>query len=120
MNTDSDTTKIDDLAEPKGKFFDALNRNNKTIKKDRAIAIAEETQTAYKRTVEDLETDIKRKVRERGQMLDLSPTTADSLVLAKDFDASLFVKKDIALGLEIRNLQIRLEIAKSQYNSLFE
>lgn len=106
--------------EPKGKFFDALNRNNKTIKRDRAIAIAEEAQTAYKRTVEDLQMQIKRLQRERNQMLDLSPTTADSLVLAKEFDAQSFVKKDIKLGLDIRNLQIQLEIANAQYLNLFE
>lgn len=117
--TTSDTTSLEEL-EPKGKFFESLNRNNKSIKKDRAIAIAEEAQTAYKRHVEDLQMQIKRLQRERIQMLDLSPTTADSLILAKEFDAQAFVKKDIKLGLDIRNLQIQLEIAASQYNSLFE
>lgn len=47
---------------------------------------------------------LKRLVRERESMLDLSPTSADSLILASDFTAETFVKKDIKLGVDIRNL----------------
>ena len=52
-------------------------------------------------------------------MLDLSPTTADSLVLASDFDSKAFVAKDIELGVKIRNLEIKLEIASNRYADLF-
>ena len=118
--TGFDTALLEVETDPKGKFFESLNRNNKTIKRDRAIAIAEEAQTAYKRYVEDLETSIKRLVRERAQMLDLSPSDANSLILAKEFDAAAFVKRDLKIGLDIRNLQIQLDIARRQYDSLFE
>jgi len=57
--------------------------------------------------------------REREAMLDLSPTSADSLVLASDFDSKSFVNKDIDLGVKIRNLEIKFDIAKERYDYLF-
>ena len=111
------TTELDKM---KGAFVGSLVRNNKKIREDRAIAIAEAAQMLYKREVEDTELKIKQLKREREQMLDLSPTTAESLVLASDFDAKDFVKKDIELGVKIRNLEITLEIASKRYTHLFE
>ena len=103
----------------KGAFVESLTRNNKKIRQDRAIAIAEDAGLLYKREVEDLGIQIKQLVREREGMLDLSPTTADSLVLASDFDSKAFVAKDIELGVKIRNLEIKLEIASKRYSQLF-
>jgi hypothetical protein len=57
--------------------------------------------------------------REQENMLDLSPTTAMSLVLASDFDSAEYVAKDVALGVKIRNEDIKLEIAKVRYEYLF-
>jgi hypothetical protein len=111
------TPKLDEM---KGAFVASLVRNNKRIREDRAIAIAEDAQTIYKREVEDLTMQIKKLKRERDAQLDLSPTTADSLVLASDFDAKKFVATDIDLGVKIRNLEIKLEIAAERYKNLFE
>ena len=108
------------LSEMKGAFVGSLVRNNKKIREDRAMAIAESADMLYKRYVEDTELKIKQLKRDREAMLDLSPTDAQSLVLASDFDASAFVDKDIQLGLAIRNLEITLEIAKARYNHLFQ
>ena len=102
-----------------GAFVDSLKRNNKQIREDRATAIGEDAQIIYKREVEDLEIQIKKVKRDREAMLDLSPTTATSLVLASDFNSKDFVVKDIKLGIEIRNLEIKLEIAKERYKYLF-
>jgi hypothetical protein len=102
-----------------GAFMTTLTRNNKKIREDRALSIAEDAELLYKRKVEDLETQIKRKKRDRENMLDLSPASADSLIVASDFKADDFVAKDLAIGLEIRNLEIALEIAKSRYEYLF-
>ena len=52
-------------------------------------------------------------------MLDLSPTSADSLILASDFDSKAFVNKDIELGIKIRNFEIRQEVATARYAELF-
>lgn len=103
-----------------GAFVASLKRNNKQIRDDRAQAIAEDTQIVYKRQVEDLEYLIKKKKREREQMMDLSPTNAQSLVLANEFDAKAFVARELKLGVEIRNLTIKLNVAKTRYAFLFE
>ena len=116
---ESNSTSNPVLDEMKGAFVSSLMRNNKKIRDDRAIAIAEDSQLIYKREVEDLVIQIKQLKRERESMLDLSPTTADSLVLASDFDSKLFVAKDIELGVKIRNLEIKLEIASTRYDELF-
>ncbi len=102
-----------------GAFIQSLKRNNKQIRADRAESISEDTQTIYKRTIEDLEINIRKMKRERENMMDLSPTTAQSLVLASDFDSSEFCAKDIELGVKIRNDEIKLGIAQDRYNSLF-
>jgi hypothetical protein len=118
---DTDNTKmLEALESMKGAFVGSLVRNNKKIREDRAIAIAEAAQMLYKREVEDTQLQIKQLKRDREAMLDLSPATADSLVLASDFNAAEFVQKDIKLGIAIRNLEIKLEIAQARYKHLFE
>jgi uncharacterized protein YjbI with pentapeptide repeats len=116
--TDTNIAEVEDT-DLKGAFFDNINRNNRSIKRDRAIAITEDAKLLYKRNIEDMEMQMKKLNRERVNMLDLSPTSADSLILASDFDSSAFVKKDIELGVKIRNLQITLDIAKESYGKLF-
>ncbi len=123
MSDKNDTTNdgaAGQLSAMKGAFVGSLRRNNKQIRDDRALAIAENAQVIYKREVEDLDLEIKRMKRERDSLLDLSPTTADSLVLATSFDAKKFVTTDLDLGVRIRNLEIKLEIAKARYVNLFE
>jgi UDP-3-O-acyl-N-acetylglucosamine deacetylase len=105
--------------EGQGAFIESLKRNNKQIRGDRAEAIGEDAGIRFKRVVEDLEIDIKRKKRERDNMLDMSPDNAMSLMVAKDFDSAKFVERDLELGIEIRDLTIRLEIARARYNELF-
>lgn len=102
-----------------GAFIDSLKRNNKQIREDRAEAIGEDAQLVFRRKVEDLELNIKKMRRERENMLDMSPTHAQSLVLASDFNAEEYVQKDIDLGVKIRNAEITLEIAKERYIYLF-
>lgn len=105
--------------ELKGAFLESLVRNNKKIREDRAVAIGEDAQIRYKREVEDLEIAIRQLSREREGMLDLSPDNAMSLMVANDFDSKAFVEKDLNLGLQIRNLEIKLDIAKTRYAHLF-
>jgi hypothetical protein len=102
-----------------GAFVLSLKRNNREIRADRATNISEDTQMEYKREIEDIQVSIKKLNRELENMLDLSPNNTQSLVLASNFDSKSFVKKDIEIGLKIRNLEITLEIAKKRYNYLF-
>lgn len=102
-----------------GAFVASLKRNNSKIREDRASSISEDTQLMYKRQIEDLSVNIKKLKREQENMLDLSPTHADSLVLASDFDSKTYVDKDVELGVKIRNLEIKFEIALKRYSYLF-
>jgi hypothetical protein len=102
-----------------GAFLSSLKRNNKQIRDDRAQAIGESAQLVFKRKVEDLEMSIKQMKRDQENMLDMSPTNAQSLVLASDFDATTYAQKDIDLGVKIRTAEITLEIAKKRYEYLF-
>lgn len=102
-----------------GAFIESLKRNNSKIRSDRAESISDDAQMIYKREVEDIAVEIRKLKRERENMLDLSPTTTDSLILASDFDSKSFVKKDLDLAVRIRNLEIKLELAEKRYNYLF-
>lgn len=102
-----------------GKFREMLHRSNSKIRKDRADTIVEDAEVMYRREIEDMKRDLNKFIRDRGNMLDLSPTDAQSLKLASDFNAQEFVQKDIKLGVDIRNLSIRIDIAEKQYQELF-
>ena len=115
-NTNEDTNTTTQAG---GAFIDSLKRNNRQIREDRAASISEDAQLIYRREVEDLEVSINRMKREQENMLDLSPSHAQSLQLASDFDAKNYVTKDLELGVKIRNAEIKLDIAKARYNYLF-
>jgi hypothetical protein len=104
----------------KGKFYENLRRSFRQIKSDRALSIAEEAEMVYKRRVEDLERRIKTTRRNRINALDLSPATTTQVTFATNFDANKFVQEDIDYGIELRNLEIQLEIARESYKNLFE
>lgn len=119
MAENEDLTALSNSKSEEGAFFSSLKRNNRQIRDDRATAIAEDTELVYKRKIEDLELCIKKMKREQENMLDLSPTTTQSLILASDFNSADYVEKDIDLGIKIRNTEITLEIAKKRYQYLF-
>lgn len=114
---DNDETPTNGV--PVGAFAQSLYRNNRKIRQDRADQIIEAAQINYKRECEDISLAIKQLKREQDSMLDLSPTDARSLVLASDFDAKEYTNKDITIGVKIRNLEIKLDIAKKRYQTLF-
>ncbi len=116
------STEVEDAPkaeEANGAFISSLKRNNTKIRQDRAEAIGEDAEVIYKRSIEDLALRIKKMKREQENMLDLSPHHADSLMVATDFDAVAYTEKDIQLGVDIRNTEIKLEIAKARYKHLF-
>lgn len=102
-----------------GMFLSKLKRSNKQIKEDRAASIVENVERIYRRKVEDMSYDLKELYRKRDALLDLSPSDANSLII-RDFDPNDFVEKDMDFGLKIREIEIKLEIAKKQYNELFK
>lgn len=102
-----------------GAFSASLKRNNKQIRDDRATMIVSNAELIYRRMIENLEINIRNMEMELDNMLDLSPTNAQSLVLASDFNADTYVSKDLEIGMKIRNEKIRLEVAKARYAHLF-
>jgi len=114
--TDAPATEAQEIP---GAFLSTLIRSNSKIKRDRAVAIAEDLQMTYKRQVEDITIQIKRLKRDQESQLDLSPETALGLVPAKNFDPLAWADKDLELGVQIRNEEIRLEIAQKRYDYLF-
>jgi len=102
-----------------GAFAESLKRNNKQIRDDRATAIVEDTELVYKRLIEDVDIKLKKLKREQENTIDLSPTNADSLILASDFDSDAYAKKDVDLGVKIRNLEITKDIATKRFEALF-
>ena len=102
-----------------GEFYDSLTRNNKKIRQDRAISITEDALLMFKRGVEDTVVRIKKMKAEQKGLLDLSPTSADSLVLASDFDGEVFYKEYMRLSSEIYKEEIKLKLATDAYNQLF-
>lgn len=104
---------------PQGEFFASLTRNNTKIKKDRAASIMEDAQLAYKRSIEDMEMNLKKFIRDRANMLDLSPDNVTTLKVASDFDAQDFVDTDKKLTWQIDQLKIALALAKERFTYLF-
>jgi len=111
---------MNELKNAKGTFAQFLLRNNSKIKEDRALNILRKAEVFYKRQVEDIETEIQELEAERVGLLDLSPTNADSLVLAADFKADQFYAADMKITLKIREAKIRLDEARARYKELFQ
>ena len=102
-----------------GAFVTSLKRNNSKIKADRAEAIEEDAEVFYGRTVQDIRLRLKKMRRDRENMLDMSPENSMSLIVASNFDAQAYVDADLKLGVDVRNLEIKLEVAEDRYSYLF-
>jgi len=110
----TETNSVDDqlldqitVKNPTGDFIESLVRSNSKIKRDRAEQIGRKTATAYKRAVEDIQEQIDELVDEQIGMMDLSPTTTQSLTLASDFDSAAYTQRDIDIEIKLRNLRIK-------------
>jgi hypothetical protein len=107
------------LNELKGSFVNSLKRNNKQIRDDRALAIAEDAEMLFKRKVEDCSTKLKRLRRDLDNLLDLGGTETTKIISPTDFDSKNFVSDNLRIGLAIRDEEIKLQILTDQYNKLF-
>ena len=112
-------TAEEKAGEVQGALYQSLARSNKQIRQERGDSLAEQLETSFRRNIEDLRYDMRDLKRDRANMYDFSPTNSQSLVMAKDIEARSILKKDSEISLEIRNLQIKLEIAEERYLELF-
>jgi hypothetical protein len=109
-----------EVVKTEGVFISTLLRDNKTIKRDRAQNIIDDTKLVYGRKVQDIEMQVSRLKRQMEGMLDLSPDNSLSLVpSAKNYDPLAFADEDLKLGVDLRNLEIKFEVAKKRYEYLF-
>lgn len=107
------------LSDAGGAFRASLLRNNRQIREERAEAIAEDASVTYRRAVEDLEMELRRLRREQENRIDLSPADANSLVPAAEFEATAYVETDLDLAVQIRNTEIKRDLAAARYSYLF-
>lgn len=111
------------MAEEKkqGLFLANLTRDFKQLKRDRAESVTEDAEIAYKRHIEDLCRALRENKRKtENLMLELAPTTTyDATVVPANFDVNKFMEADEQLGIDTRNLSIRLEIMLGRYETLF-
>jgi len=108
-----------DILKRDGALIGSLVRNPKQVKHDRAESIAEDAMIRFKRTIEDLEVDIRRLERQRESRLDLSPDNTFSIISANQFDPIGFVDDEMIIGVQIREATIKLKIAKERFDYLF-
>jgi hypothetical protein len=102
-----------------GVFEGSLNRRTSEIKRDRVAKMTGGTKIIYRRKVEDFETAINALLMERDGLLDLNGTSTTSIISLGDFDAEKFTDADMKIGMQLRELRIRLEDAKERYEYLF-
>lgn len=103
-----------------GAFVEALLRNNKQIKADRAKAIIQNSEVIYRRKVEDLELQISNIIMKQEASIDLSPDNSMALMPnLKNHDPNQFADDDIKLAIDKKQLEIKLECAKNRYEHLF-
>jgi hypothetical protein len=104
-----------------GTFKSDLMRTFRQLKESRAESVTEDTETIYKRKIEDLCHKVRNLDRDRENMiLDLSPMSAgNGAVVPSDFNAEAFMAKDLEIGRSKRDTIIDLEIMLDRYESLF-
>lgn len=109
----------EDKKEVKGTLYQSLERSNKQIRQERGEALAEQLETSFRRNIEDLRYNMRDLKRKRTNMYDFSPTNSQSLVMAAEVNANSILEDDQKISLEVRNLEIKLEIAEGRYLDLF-
>ena len=105
----------------KNAFKNSLLRSFKDLKTAKAIAVTEDLETSYRRSIEDYCKILRNIEREREDLiLNLSPTSiGTNSVVPTGFNTDRFLTEDINLGLKQRETVIHLEIVLDRYQRLF-
>lgn len=105
----------------KNAFKNSLLRSFKDLKTAKAIAVTEDLETSYRRSIEDYCKILRNIERERDDLiLNLSPTSiGTNSVVPTGFNTDKFLTEDINLGLKQRETIIHLEIVLDRYQRLF-
>lgn len=102
-----------------GTFQSILMRNNAKLREDRGALIAKSTEKSYRRSIEDLQDKLETLKADRTQLLDINPGNTQTIINPSDFDHAAFVEKYTQMGLQIREIEIKIDVAQRGYNELF-
>lgn len=102
-----------------GEFGPMLKRNNKQLRDDRGEVIIAQTRKKYRRQIEDLYDELDQLNVDRANMMDINPSSTQTIINPSDFDSDRFVSGDIEIGLKKRNVEIKLEVALQGYTKMF-
>lgn len=102
-----------------GAFKASLKRTNRQIRDDRADAIGKSARLKFKRKIEDLDFEVDEVFTDRENILDMSPTNAQSLIVASDFKADEYIIKEEEFARKIRDLIIIRNLLAKRFTILF-
>lgn len=103
-----------------GAFASSLQRTNKQIRAERARQISSSAERTFRRYIEDVEEALESKILEKDAMLDMSPNNTQSILRSDEVNTTEFVARYSKLSLEIRDLKIKRQEAKKDYDFLFK
>lgn len=103
-----------------GKFESILTSTGDAVLQKRAKNLSDAT----KETFEDQRRDVEKRIRnlknEVVNMEDLSVRSTQALVVGENLDANAWVQKRINLALELRDLEIELEVINALIAEYFD
>lgn len=102
-----------------GALQQSLDRNSKTIRKDRAQTISDTARLRYRRAIEDKHLSLRECKSQQDALIDMSPDNTMSIIRVADFDAEEFVKANADLARKIYDLSIVIEVMTADYKRLF-
>jgi hypothetical protein len=78
-----------------------------------------EPQSIYKREIHNLARLIQYLKKQKEDLARMTPTEAETSEITDAIDSGAYVSKEIEIGVKIRDLEKKLELAKKRYQFLF-
>lgn len=102
-----------------GAFYETLKQNSKQIKEAKASALAEDLEFCSKNEIVGLKNQLRLLYNQRSEMLDIFlPNSTTSLKVGEGFNGTKFITEYNTIGLNIRNVSIKLQVALDSYKYL--
>ena len=102
-----------------GKFESILTTTGDSVLQKRAKNLAQATQETFEDEKRNIEKRIRNIENEVISMEDLSVRSTQALVVGENLDTNAWVKKRINLALELRDLEIELEVVNNLITEYF-
>ena len=102
-----------------GALGEALDRNRKQIREERARQILRTTKTHYRRSIETPHLRLAELEEKQAALLDFHPDSALSIMSVKDFNSEEFVDSNKKLAKDIHDTKEALEVYTTNYMFLF-